>query len=321
MTVLAFQAFGRRMLVQLGRAVVVAFLVVVLSQVLIRVVPGDPAQTILGQRATPATLKALRDQLGLEQPLPSQIAHAVGGVVRGDLGSSLLDPTRSVAGIIGGALLPTMTILVGAIALSVLAGVPAGLVAGMTRRPAVAQLISGLSLTLLAVPSFFIALLLILFVSLRLGLAPAGGWGVGWGEHIASSWLPCIALACGLLPQVARVVQQAAREAVDEPYVEAAVSRGLSAARIRFAHVLPNCLLPLLALIGVNAAALLGGAVVVGSVFGLPGLGQELVYAVGSRNYPVIQGIALFSALFVVAVNLGADALYALVDPRVRSAT
>jgi peptide/nickel transport system permease protein len=173
---------------------------------------------------------------------------------------------------------------------------------------------------LLALPPFFLGLIFVLFISVRAGLLPAGGWGSGPLADVRFLVLPALALAGFLTPLIVRVCRQAARHALREQWVEVAIARGISRRRIVGFHILPNTLLPVITLVGYNLGALLTGAVVVETVFALPGIGQELVNAIDTRDYPVIQGIALISALAVVAGNLLADLLSTLVDPRTRRA-
>jgi len=198
-------------------------------------------------------------------------------------------------------------------------GIPLGLWAGVSRRRGVSRGISSAALVLLSLPPFALSLVLLLIIAVGLKLAPAGGWGDGWPENFRYMWLPSLSLSALVLPQVIRTVRQTASEAAAHDFVEAARSRGLSPTRIALRHILPNCLLPVITVIGLNAAALIAGAVVIEAVFGLPGIGGVLSSAVNERDYTVIQGVALVTAVAVITINLVTDLLYALVDPRVRT--
>ncbi len=192
----------------------------------------------------------------------------------------------------------------------VLIGVPLGLCERAVRKPAVDVGVRGLSVLLLASPPFFIGLLLILVLSLSAHVLPAGGWGSGWPSGLKYLVLPALALSCYLGPIVVRAMRQAALEAARQPFVEATLARGISPRRVVLRHILPNSLLPLITLIGLNIGWLISGAVVVEVVFALPGLGQVLAQAVTELDYTVIQGVAIVSAFVVVAANLLADVAY-----------
>ena len=301
-----------------GKLVLVALLVAVFTSILIHVSPGDPARTILGNRASAAQVADLRRQLHLNVPLWDQTWLSVRGAATGNLGLSLSQPGRSVLSIIFSALPVTLTLIAIAVVISAAAGVTLGLWGALTSHRAVDESLSASSIALLALPPFVLALLLLAFVAVDWQIAPAGGWGQGWPEHLRYAWLPSLAL-CGLLmPQVLRTVRQTAGEVRTHDFIEAAHSRGLSSIRITMRHVLPNAGLPVITVLGLNAAGLIAGAVVVEAVFGLPGLGQVLQEAVAARDYPLLQGVALVTALLVVLINAATDLTYALVDPRTR---
>jgi peptide/nickel transport system permease protein len=304
---------------RLGEFAFVAATVVVLSTLLIQLAPGDPARVILGVRASPEAVATLRSELGLDEGVFPQIWHAFERLLHGDLGTSLVNNGESVSSIVTDAFPVTASVIFGALLIATFVGVPLGLAAGVTRRPGVSRGISTAALILLSVPPFALALVLLLTIAVGMGLAPAGGWGEGWPENFRFVWLPSIALSALVLPQVLRTVRQTASEAAADDFVEAARSRGLSPTRIAFRHILPNSLLPVITVIGLNAAALIAGAVVVEAVFGLPGMGGVLSAAVDDRDYTVIQGVALATAVAVIAINLVTDLLYALVDPRART--
>lgn len=307
-----------RLGLQIGQAIVVAFTVVSVAYFLVRLVPGDPARTILGPRGSPEAVAALREAMHLDGSILSGYRSYLEQLLQGDLGDSIIQEGRSVSGIIGAGLPVTLAVIAGAVLVSLAVGIPLGLIAALSRRKLVDQAARIWFVTLLAMPPFFLGLLLILFVALRLDLLPAGGWGDGWPDNLRYVILPSIALAGYLMPLIARTVRQVALDTVREEFIEAAVARGLRRRTIVLRHVLPNSLLPVITLLGLNLGALIAGAVVVESVFGLPGVGSSLVQAVSARDYPLIQGIAVVSALFVVFGNMLADMLYVIVDPRTR---
>jgi peptide/nickel transport system permease protein len=304
---------------RISQAGVVAIGVSLVAFVLVRLVPGDPARVILGAHATPQAVAALRAQLHLNRSTLTQLAQYLGGLIQGDFGTSLVQQQRSVLSIIGADLPVTLSLIGVTILLSTAVGIPLGVIAARSRHRSVDLAIRGVTMAMLATPSFFVGIILVIVVALSLGFLPAGGWGSSWSSDIRYLVLPGIALSWGyLMPLITRVVRQASADVSREEFVDAAVARGLSARRVTWRHVLPNSAIPVITLVGFNFGGLLAGAVVVETVFNLPGVGAELVQAVGSRDYPVVQGIAVMSGLGVVTANLLADVLYTLVDPRAR---
>jgi peptide/nickel transport system permease protein len=275
---------------------------------------------ILGDNASQQNLDALRKQLHLNDPLWVQFATYVEGLFQWDFGRSIVGVGEPVSHIILGALPVTAALAAISVLLSLGIGVPLGLASLLLGRVrAVERIVSSAMIVLLSLPSFLIGLVLIYLVALKLGWAPAGGWGTTWSSDLRFLWLPALALGAFQIPIVARTVQQTALDTWQLPFVEAAIARGLSNSRVVLRHVLPNSLLPIVTLVGYNFAVLLGGAVVVEVVFNLPGLGYSLVTAVQLRDYPTVQGIALVAAFLVVVVNLLVDLLYAFIDPRTRT--
>lgn len=303
----------------LTHAAVVCALVVLIAFFLVRAVPGDPVVSIQGLNSTPEARAAMRHQLHLDQPLPVAFGSYVRDLASRNLGASLVQQGRPVSVIIRDALPVTLSLIAFAVVLSCLVGIPLGLLAGLGPHWGDVG-VRMLATLLLAVPAFFLGLILLLVFGLELRILPAGGWGGSVGSSLEFLILPSIALAGFLTPLVIRVVRQATRSNLSAPWVEAAMLRGLSQTRLTFAHILPNSLLPVVTLIGYNIGALLTGAVVVESVFVLPGIGEELLNSINARDYPVIQGIALVSALAVVGSNLAADTLSLILDPRTRRA-
>lgn len=307
---------GRR----LGELILVAVVVVILTTLLIHLAPGNPARVILGLRATPAEVRQLDQQLGLDHPVIVQIQHAFTRLFHGDLGTSVINQGQPVSHEIGTAAPITGTLILGAMLIAIVVGVPLGLLSAVSTRRTLRQGISTFALLTLAVPPFVLALLLLLGVSLGLHLAPAGGWGTGWPGNLRYAWLPSLALAGLVMPQILRTVRQTAQGVLSDDFIEAAQSRGLSPLRVTLRHVLPNSLLPVISVIGLNAAALIAGAVVVEAIFGMPGLGGLLQSAVENRDYPVIQGVAIVTALAVILINMLTDIILGVADPRIRSA-
>ena len=288
------------------------------SSLLIHLVPGDPAVTILGQRANPANLAALRRELGLDRTVMDQMLDTAWRLAHLDLGNSLVERGRSVSSIIVPALSVTAVLTLLTLVIATVIGIPLGLASALSRGGRLDGAIRFGNVLLLSFPPFFAGLVLLLVVALGLRLAPAGGWAGEWPANFGTLWLPSLALSVYLIPLISRAVGHAAREALQEPYIAAAIARGLPRRVVVLNHVLPNSLLPVVTLIGYNAASLVAGAVVIEAVFALPGIGSRLVEAVSGRDFPVVTGIAVITGVAVVLVNVVTDLVYAMVDPRVR---
>lgn len=297
-----------------GQLVAVTVVVTILTFAFVHLIPGDPAVTILGVHATPENLAALRAELGLDRPLPQQFWNFVSSLARGDLGNSIAT-SRPVASMAVPAFGVTFGLLALAVGFSTVVGVAGGLWAALSAFPAVDRTVRITGMVLLAVPTFLLGLLLISLFAVRLGILPAGGW-----TSAQSVVLPVLALGGVQAPLIARAVRASALETVNQPFVIAAMSRGLGRRRLVMGHVLPNSLLPVITVIGFTIAGLVGGSAVIEAVFAIPGIGSLLVSAVTARDYPVIQGVTIMTAVFVVLVNFITDVIYALVDPRTRLA-
>lgn len=299
---------GRRV----GQLVAVTVIVTVLTFAFVHLIPGDPAITILGLHATPENLAALRTELGIDRPLIEQFQVYVTSLLQGDLGTSIAT-SRPVISMVVPAFGVTFGILLAAVVFSTVLGVAAGLTGALSPAPAVDRTIRIVGMVLLATPTFLIGLLLIALFAVRLGVLPAGGWGTP-----QSMVLPVLALAGLQAPLVARAVRASVLEAVGQSFVYAAVSRGLGRRRVILGHILPNSLLPVITVVGFTVAGLVGGSAIIEAVFAIPGIGSLLVSAVTARDYPVIQGVTLLTAILVVLINFLTDVIYAVVDPRTR---
>lgn len=302
-----------------GQALLTIAVVVILVFLLVRIIPGDPVRVILGSEYSPEQAEALTRQLNLDRSLPEQFLLYVQALLRGDLGDSTAQPGRSVADIIGDALPATAAVALTGIVFGVVIGICLGLLAAISRRRGVDVAVRTWSMLTFSVPAFLVGLLLILGFSLTLGWLPAGGWPGTWPENFAYLILPGIALSTTMSTLVTRTVRQAAIDAQGQQFMEAAFMRGLPGRVLNLKHVLPNSLLPVLTLVGISFGTLLTGAIIVESVFGIPGLGAEMSQAVSRRDYPVIQGIALISAVVVVLSGYIVEIAYTFIDPRART--
>jgi peptide/nickel transport system permease protein len=304
---------------KVAQAVSVMLLVSIAVFFAMRLIPGNPVKDALGNKATPVAVAALEQRLGLDRPLIVQFWSFLKGVPTLNFGNSLVEEGVSVRHIIFDGLGITALVVTVSTALSLVAGVPLGLWAALARRQqVVSHSVQSVAVILLAAPPFLIGLLLIFAFSVKLGLFPVGGWGKGLVSDLSHLALPALALSSYLIPLVIRTVRQAALDASRELYVEASIARGISSRSIMYKQILPNSLLPLITLIGLNVGTLISGAIVIEAIFALPGLGTALYQAVDDLNYTVIEGCAIIAAFSVVVANLSADALYTLVDPRVR---
>lgn len=304
---------------KLGQAILVMLLVSIAVFFVVRLIPGNPAKDALGNKATPEAVAALKRQLGLDRPLLDQFLSFLKGVPTASFGHSLQEQGVTVRQIVFRGLGITASVVGASAVLSLVVGVPLGLWAALARRQRlVSHGIQSAAVVLLAAPPFLIGLLLIFVMSVELRVFPAAGWGSSFRSDLDHLVLPAVALSGYLIPLVVRTVRQAALDASSELFVEASIARGISSQAIMFKHILPNSLLPLITLIGLNVGTLLSGAIVIEAVFALPGLGTALYQAVDNLDYTVLEGVAIIAAFAVVVANLTADSLYMIADPRVR---
>ncbi len=307
----------RLVLGRLVQSVIVIALIIIGTAVMVRLVPGDPAIIILGLDATPESLDALRTQLGLDLPLYQQLLNQLGGLVVGDLGESAFNG-RPVADMIGAAIPVTLLLVVVGIVFALIIALPLGLLPAFGVGAYGIRVLRISMVVLIAFPSFVIALYLLLLFGVQLRWAPAGGWSAAWPDALRFVWLPALALGLFLVPILVRSIERQARQLMSEEFVEAAIARGIPRLKIVVRHVLPNTLLPVITLVGYSVTVLIGGAVIIEAVYGVPGLGSVILLAVGQRDYPVIVGVTVFTGIMAVVISLITDVLYSIADPRVR---
>ncbi|MFN8697350.1 MAG: ABC transporter permease [Burkholderiales bacterium] len=286
---------------------------------LIRLIPGDPAQLMLGDGVDPGQLAEVRRQMGLDQPIHIQFVEWASKVLRGDLGVSLSD---------GQAVLPLLferfqvsgVVVIIAVLVALMIAVPAGLFAAHKQNRAADISIVALSTVLLSIPSFWLGLILLLAFGLELGWLPVVGYvplSTSLSKGMTFLVLPIVTLAMIEAGVLTRMMRASAIEVQRLEYVTHARAKGASEWRVLTRHILPNAFAPTLTLVGLTLGNLLGGIAVLETVFTLPGLGRLLVDAIFARDYPVVQGCLLFTALIYVLVNLLVDLCYPLLDPRV----
>jgi ABC-type dipeptide/oligopeptide/nickel transport system permease component len=295
---------------------VVGALVVVFF--MLRVLPGDPATAMLGTNATPQAVDDLRAQLGLDRPLPVQFVDYVVGLARLDLGRSLA-LRAPVSTLIGQALVPTLLLTLGGGLVSVVVGVPLGVVAALKRATWIDYLASVGALLGISVPVFVWGLLLLLAFTLQWPLLPSSGAGSTPADALKALVLPSIATGFFQVGLVARITRSSLLSVLAQDYIRTARSKGLQRLTILRRHSLRNALIPVLTVIGLNIGTLLGGAVVAETVFTRPGLGRLVLDAIFARDYPVIQGVMIVAVVLTVLLNLFTDLLYRVADPRVRT--
>ncbi len=303
-----------------GGLLVVMVLVALIVFVIVRVVPGDPASVMLGSAATPDDVAALRTRLGLDQPLLVQFLLYCRQIASLDLGQSIfLDRPVSQALAERAELTSLLTLM--SAALAVLIGVPVGVISAVRRGRASDHLATAGSMLFASLPSFWVGLTLIEILAVRHPWFPVAGWGDpgdGLGAHLHHLVLPAVALGLPNSALIIRFTRTSMLDVLGEDYVRTARAKGVRPWRVVTRHALRNALIPVLTVIGLTVATLIGGAIVTETVFGLPGIGNLIVSAVLRRDYPVIQGALLVISGLYVLINLGVDLLYTLVDPRVR---
>jgi ABC-type dipeptide/oligopeptide/nickel transport system permease component len=296
-----------------GRLLPVLAAISVLVFSIVHLIPGDPAVIAAGLEASPATVEAIRRDLGLDQPLPVQYVRFVGRAVTGDFGVSVRTGAPVGREILD-RLPHTATLAAGGVLLAVLLGMTAGVAAALSSHVTIDRMLSAASLVAASTPSYWLALMLMLLFSVQLGWLPAIGVG-SWRHYL----LPCLALGLQSAGAVARMTRASVREVLAREFLRTARAKGVPEIRVLLVHGLGNALLPVLSLVGLRIGGLLAGTVLVESVFAVPGVGRMMADAVVARDFPVVQGGVLVVAAMVVVVNGLTDLVAASLDPRVRA--
>lgn len=309
----------KQTLTRLALTLPVVWLVVSLVFLLIHLVPGDPIQMMLGEGATPADIGALRHQYGLDQPLATQYVHYWAGVVRGNLGVSIR-LHDSVSHLIAQRYPYTLALTLSSLLLGIVLALPAGMLAALKRGGWVDQLVSVVSLFGLSVPAIALGPILILLFSIKAGWLPVSGANAGAGGGIDWRYLvlPSIAMGASLAAILTRMVRTAMLEEMGQDYIRTARAKGLSERAVVWRHALPNAMVPIVTVIGLQFGALLAGAIVTETIFSWPGLGRLTVSAISNRDYALVQGCLLAIGLTYVLVNFFTDVVYTWINPRMR---
>jgi peptide/nickel transport system permease protein len=310
----------RYVLQRLVAAAGVIVLVMALLAIAVHLIPGDPVRIILGGRATPELSAQVRAQMHLDEPLPNQVAGFIWRALHGDLGTDFLTQ-RPVRDLIDAALPHTIVLGLASMLFAVGLGIPLGVSSAIRSGGVSDRILRLVSIATITAPSYVVGLLLLLVVTVRLQLLPGTGNGdathpLGYLEHLI---LPAVALGLAWVGYLARLVRASMLEVLRADYIRTARAYGLPGRTVVWQYALRNALIPTVAVLGVATGSLLAGAVFIENIFARTGLGSQLVTAIEQRNYPLVQGCILVTALMFVAANLVADVSYRMLDPRIRT--
>ncbi|MFE0153014.1 ABC transporter permease [Nonomuraea sp. NPDC059007] len=312
----------RYLLRRLAESAVTFLLATVVVFAGVRALPGDPARALAGEDATPELLAAIREQYGLDQPLLVQYTRYVTTSLTGDLGTSLRTglPVRDM---LAQALPVTVELALLSLAIAVLIGVLAGVVAAVRRGRPAEWVANGFALLGLSIPNFWLGLMGILWLSVALGLFPASGYVPFFTDPLGNLHrmvMPAVVLGTGLAAVIMRQTRASMLEALSADYVRTARAKGLAERQVIGVHALRNSLIVVVTIAGLQLGVLISGAVVTERIFAIPGFGKLTVDAVFQRDYPIIQGVVLVTATAYIVINLLVDLLYSVIDPRIRVA-
>ncbi|MBN1317144.1 MAG: ABC transporter permease [Anaerolineales bacterium] len=290
----------------------ILFGVSLLTFAIIQITPGDPARLMLGKYATPERIAEVRTKLGLDDPLLEQYGRYVWNIMHGDLGQSFRRQTPVMDEIMTN-FPSTMALTTSAMCLALVFGIGIGVIAATVQRPWVSNSMMMLSLVGLSIPEFWLAIMLLILFGVTLKWVPITG-----AQGLKGLLLPAITLALAPSAVLARLTRSSLLEVIHEDYVRTALSKGLAWRTVVRTHVLKNALIPVVTVLGLQFAGLLAGTVFIENVFARPGIGRLAVNAIIARDYPIVQGVVLFSATIYALINLVVDLLYGFLDPRIR---
>jgi len=307
---------------RLGYLVPVLLAVTLLTFLIASLLPGDLAHAMLGDQATPEAVEALRRDMGLDQPLWWRYLNWLGGIVQGDFGRSFRTG-EPVLGVILARLPVSLELMLLAELTALAISIPLAIHCAANSGGMFDRVVTGIAFAKLSIPNFMAAILLIYLFAVELRLLPATGYvplGEDWVGNVRSMVLPALTLALAEWPVLMRVLRSDMIAVLQEDYITMARAKGLRSRRILFVHALKPSSLTLITVAGINIGRLIGGAVIVESVFALPGIGRLLLGAISTRDFLILQGVVLFVAAGFVLVNFLVDMLYAVLDPRIRHA-
>jgi len=299
----------------------VMLIVAVFVFLMLRLAPGDPAAVIAGDYATTEDVERIREQLGLNEPIPVQLAQWIGQLMKGDLGQSIFSK-KPVLELIGQRIEPTLLLALTTIVFSVLVAVPLGTIAAWRAGSIVDRSVMMFSVGGFSVPVFVLGYILIYILAMQLKIMPVQGYKSpftdGIGPFLYHIILPTLTLSVIFIALIARMTRASVIEVLEEDYIRTARAKGQSEFNILLHHALRNAAVPIVTVIGLGIALLIGGVVVTESVYNIPGLGRLVLDAVLARDYPIIQGLILFFSFIYIMINLLIDLSYTLFDPRIR---
>lgn len=302
---------------RLAQMIPVVFGITIIIFVMIRAIPGDPAVTMLGEKATDDKLALMREKLGLNEPIYMQYLYYLRGLVTLDLGES----TRyrvPVDSLLWDRLKVSLSVAAMTVFLTTLISAPLGMLAALKKDSILDNIVRSTLMVTLLMPTFYTGILLIIALSVKIDLFPVSGYGDGFFSNIQHVFLPGLTLALGISPILVRTLRTGILEALTSDYVKTARSKGLAEQVVITRHVLRNALIPTVTLLGISTGGIIAGTVVTEKVFALPGAGALLVDSIGARDYSTVQATVMIIAILVVLVNLITDITYSFIDPRVR---
>lgn len=305
---------------KLGRSLITLAIIVVVTFLFVHIAPGDPARAILGPGASQSAVDSLRQALGLNDPLPAQLWNYIAGLASGDLGTSVANRVP-VSTLVTARVWPTLLLITYAGLLTMLITVPLAMVAALRRGTATDHSIRLVPILGLGLPAFWLALVLIQWLAVGLGWFPPGGYGDSPLEIVRALTLPAFVIALSILPFTIQSLRVSLVEVIDADHVAAARARGVPERSVLVRHILRNAIGPTVVVLGLNIGWLVGNTLIVEKVFAIQGLGSLLIDSILSRDFPVVQGLALVIAVLVVVVNLLTDSTRGFLDPRLRRGT
>jgi len=296
------------------------FIVGIFVFFIIHLIPGNPAAMMLGPEATPEEIEEFSKIMGLDRPIPIQFVEWFSNVVKGDFGMSLFFQGQQVTRVVFEHFKVTLTLTILGVVLAIIFGIITGVIAAINHNNLLDRIIMVITSAGVSIPNYWLGLILGLFFSIRLSILPPAGFkplSAGLGESLRYLILPAITLAFGQTSLIARMTRSNMLEVLRSDYVRTAKAKGLSELMVNYKHALKNVLIPVVTIIGLSFANLMGGAVVTEQIFNIPGVGRLLIKSVFTRDYPVIEGIVLYIAAMWVIINLVTDVLYVIIDPRI----
>lgn len=306
----------RRLVLMIPVLIIVAIIVFTL----VHITPGDPAAVMAGEEATATQVEEMRERLGLNDPLPTQFFNWFRGALVLDFGDSLF-LRQPVTEAMLDRVQPTLMLTLYSLTISVLIAIPAGVIAAVKRNSPIDRLLMMMSISGAAIPNFFLGILLILLFAVVLGWLPSGGYVDIQDDlrgHLRYMVMPAFALGFSAAGLLARMVRSTMLDVLNEDYVRTAYAKGLPGKRVITGHALRNALIPAMTVVGISLANMLGGSIIVETVFSIPGMGRLVVQSITRRDFPIIQGVVLITAVIQLSVMLLIDVLYVYIDPRVR---